>query len=528
MFKFLILSTLFSLPLLLVPTETEVSYPSVADGYAANQPFAWWRLTDETGSKTAADVMGHQHGTYNMPHGSFDGKHGYVDVGAVELTTKEMTILAWFRAKDFETTDARIISMAKGVNNEDHFWMLSTFKQDNQMRLRFRLRTQKSTTELVANRGELKSDEWVFAACVFDGKQMRIYQNGELVAEAAKQGKIDTNKHIHTWIGDNPADVGSRPFNGEIANVAIFKHALSEQQVKAVFAAAKNQGNLQELVAANEKQALAQKQAEAAIAEKQRAEKKLAERERQAKADAEKRLAEIKTLKSEADKLKSQLAEFEQKANKAAAEISELQKSAEVKDASLEKITKAQADLQKRFRRQQANNKKLQMETEETSTQLANTEAEMKKTQQSLNQSRKQAEQAQVEHQQAIQELKNASLALGDAAPVTIEDIVETLLALEEFDARMVNEHEGTNPIGNHQGLLLVLKNGELRHGEPAPAEYLPNHAPQSDWIDLPDYRVNSSATSQSNPPLLCPPSDVPSRSCIPLLAPLKHVLPKK
>ncbi|MDH3716561.1 MAG: LamG domain-containing protein [Planctomycetota bacterium] len=191
---------------------------ALGNKYAAQSPLAWWRFNEAAGATTAADTAGSNHGTYQGaaavasvgPNGAanlaarFDGVNDYVDVGNLDLSGSAMTILAWFRADDFDYNDARIISKATSPSNDDHYWMLSTIKSGSKIRLRFRLRTGSSTTSLTASSGNISSGEWVFAAAVYDGSTMTLYKNGDEVGTTSKSGTIASNPNVPVYIGDNP------------------------------------------------------------------------------------------------------------------------------------------------------------------------------------------------------------------------------------------------------------------------------------------------------------------------------------
>ena len=214
-----------------------LKYSSVEDGYAKNVPLAWWQLDESAGDETAADVTGKHDGELFDGAPDFDGRKARVAVGTFDIDAPKMSILAWFRADDFDTADARIISKTTGTETKTHYWMLSTIKKDDKMRLRFRLKAGGNTSELISDKQELKAGEWVFVAATYDGRAMTIFQNGEIVARMKKRGRIDTNAHAHVWIGDNPSGPGSRPFDGNIKNVAVFEGALGRHSIQAIYAA---------------------------------------------------------------------------------------------------------------------------------------------------------------------------------------------------------------------------------------------------------------------------------------------------
>lgn len=214
-------------------------YRSLVRAYVANQPKAWWRLDESASSLVAFDQAGRQHGTYHVVGSShFDGDD-YVAVAALDLDNTSFTILAEIQPKSFAVSDARIIAKENGLNEEDQFWSLSTTIRDDDPRLRFRLKTDNGTREAVSSGRNLQVNERVFVAAVYDGRTMRLYQDGELVGEVAQRGRPKTNAHCHVWIGDSPAGAGKRPFDGMIRDVAILEDAISPDRIRAIFDASR-------------------------------------------------------------------------------------------------------------------------------------------------------------------------------------------------------------------------------------------------------------------------------------------------
>ena len=151
---------------------------TLASSPAANA-VAWWRFEEGAGSTIAADALGHHGGRYegSTAGGSpataqggsgaamFDGYDDHIDIGPVDVHGNAMTIMAWIKVVDFDSSDARIISKATGIGNDDHFWMVSTCKAFGRKRLRFRLRTDIGGTDvLTARRGDLATHTRTFVA----------------------------------------------------------------------------------------------------------------------------------------------------------------------------------------------------------------------------------------------------------------------------------------------------------------------------------------------------------------------------
>lgn len=196
-----------------------LTLPTLAAIPAAN-PVAWWRFNESGGSTTAVDELGNYDGRYegSTPGGSpsppyggsgaavFDGFDDHIDVGPVNVSGISMTILAWIKADDFDNAEGRIISKAKGVNESDHYWMLSTIDVSGRKRLRFRLNTNIGGTDVLqASAGDLTTNTWTFVAAVYDGIRMRLYKDGQLVGWRWKFGSIATSSTARASIGSNPS-----------------------------------------------------------------------------------------------------------------------------------------------------------------------------------------------------------------------------------------------------------------------------------------------------------------------------------
>lgn len=190
-------------------------YSSLANGYSSNSPSHWWRLDESAGADTAIDAIGSQDGLYqfNAQPGTtagvdgtsvqLDGHYGHVDLGNLNLSGSAMTILAWIKPDSFSPY-ARIVSKAIGTSASEQYWMLGTYTDGGQTRLRFILNAGGSATTLISNSGGLDEGEWVFVAAVYDGSKMYLYKNGVELTNANKYGSIATNANVPAWIGDNP------------------------------------------------------------------------------------------------------------------------------------------------------------------------------------------------------------------------------------------------------------------------------------------------------------------------------------
>ncbi len=201
-----------------------------------------WTLDESNGSKVSDSVGNNQGALVNSPiwqptQGHFDGALEFdgnddrVDLGTLDIPGSQMSISFWFKADNFNESEARFISKATGTSGKKHYWMVSAIKKS---KLRFRLKTKGSTTTLISKIGTISTNQWHHVTATYDGNKMKIYRDGELVASTAKTGKIDTNNNAPVAIGNQPANAGSRPFDGLIDDVRIYTVALNDSQIQSV------------------------------------------------------------------------------------------------------------------------------------------------------------------------------------------------------------------------------------------------------------------------------------------------------
>jgi hypothetical protein len=165
----------------------------------------------------------------------FDGVDDYIDVGKINFAGNDISVSAWLLAENLSNCsyrDCRIISKATGTAEQDHNIMVSTVKVGAATRLRFRLKTDGGTSTLIADSGDIDENEWIHVAAVYDGEMMRLYKDGIEVGSRAKQGSITADSNSSVWIGDNPQSVGSRPWKGQIDDVRIYNHPLSDVEIR--------------------------------------------------------------------------------------------------------------------------------------------------------------------------------------------------------------------------------------------------------------------------------------------------------
>lgn len=171
----------------------------------------------------------------------FDGDGDYVDCGGGKNLgnlntwadiTDTMTVAAWIKVNKFDKQWQAIVT--KG----DSAWRLA--RTDNEKTLAFHLTgvtSDNNGTHMnlgVEGNVNVEDGQWHHAVGVYDGLKVYLYVDGILDKLLDASGTIATNNH-KVCIGENIEQRG-RYFNGLIDGVAIFDHALTEDEVKQLYA----------------------------------------------------------------------------------------------------------------------------------------------------------------------------------------------------------------------------------------------------------------------------------------------------
>jgi len=224
-----------------IAPDSQAAFIFVQDSHGL---VAYWPLDEGSGTVTF-DASGHGNsGTLvngpqwiGGPSLDFDGENDYVDVGTLDVSGSALTLAAWIYSRDLANcvaNDCRILSKTTGTAESDHFFMLSTIESGANTRLRFRLKTDGTTSTLIASSGNLPENTWVHAAAVYDGADMLLYLNGAQVGSTGKSGSLSTNSGVSVWIGGNPPEGSARPWDGLLDEVRIYDRALSAGEIQAL------------------------------------------------------------------------------------------------------------------------------------------------------------------------------------------------------------------------------------------------------------------------------------------------------
>jgi len=166
----------------------------------------------------------------------FDGVDDYISLNNLDVAGSQITLEALINSSDLSncTNDqCRIISKAVSPLPADHYWMLSTTNDAGNTVLRFRIKTNGSTTSLVANAGVLSENTWYHVAATYDGVSMKLFLDGTEVGSTPKTGSLSINPAVAVWIGGNPPTATGHPWHGGIDEVRIWNTARTPAQLQA-------------------------------------------------------------------------------------------------------------------------------------------------------------------------------------------------------------------------------------------------------------------------------------------------------
>lgn len=202
-------------------------YSSIAQTPVAHYPF----------NGNANDAVGSNNGTVNgallssdrfnssSSAYTFNGSSNNItipDAPAFNFTST-ITLSAWIFPTAYNTTWPTIVAKYNSTNSFE-----LDIKNDNTIEWSCFI----GGAQRVLNGGSIALNQWYHIAAVYDGAQMKIYQNGILVAAQAVTGNIGANSF--------PVEIGTRsgggaPFTGKIDEVKIYATALTPAQILAEY-----------------------------------------------------------------------------------------------------------------------------------------------------------------------------------------------------------------------------------------------------------------------------------------------------
>ncbi|MHC4143658.1 MAG: LamG domain-containing protein [Planctomycetota bacterium] len=226
--------------------DAEKSDGSVIKGklwsFLTGRMVAWWKFdkiesriaVDSSGSGLDGRLVGGAQIISDPEKGnvlSLDGEGDYVDCGnnpAFDITSS-ITIAAWIKVDTFDKRWQAVVT--KG----DTAWRLQREGETDALHFACTgLDVPSNRYSAVYGERQMNDEKWHHVAGVYNGRKMFLYVDGELDNSAEATGRINTN----SWkvlIGEN-AERKGRFWNGLIDDVRIYSYALSEAEIKALYA----------------------------------------------------------------------------------------------------------------------------------------------------------------------------------------------------------------------------------------------------------------------------------------------------
>lgn len=206
-----------------IGTFDEYSTVGITDGLVGYYPL----------SKNANDYSGNNYnGTVNSgvhlngDHANFDGTtNAYIEAAntassKLNITSDNITLMTLVRHNGISTAWQGLIFKAN--YNSDGYQLFF----NNQDRIAFGLYTSTGFTRPTTD--IQPANEWMLITATYDGINMKIYKNGELISTTPKTGNIISSTN-NLQIGRSTT---SENLNGDMAYVKIFNRALTEEEIK--------------------------------------------------------------------------------------------------------------------------------------------------------------------------------------------------------------------------------------------------------------------------------------------------------
>lgn len=234
------------------------SATQIAWDYNRGAPVAHWRL-DECQGAIAHDVSSNNnHGTINIASGgsqntvgtcssgnateawyngqegvfngslSFDGTDDYIDLGndsSIRDFTDQISVSAWAKYNAYGGGGQSYSVIA--VKGSPWTFLLENYAS----KIRFRV-TVGGLDRNAADSEIHELNRWYHFVGTYDGANIKIYKDGELVGTTPITGNLavnDVTAKIGTYQGTN------YNFNGQIDDVRIYNYALTQEQIKLLY-----------------------------------------------------------------------------------------------------------------------------------------------------------------------------------------------------------------------------------------------------------------------------------------------------
>ncbi len=159
---------------------------------------------------------------------NFPNADDRIQVGNWDISGTALTLSGWFYHLT-NTADDRIITKTTGTNVQNHAFLLG-INNGTQLRMRLKTGVDPATGTTDFNVGTITDDTWIYATAKYDGSNMYVYKDGDLIGTTPKTGNIYVDNTFGVAIGNNPT--GARSFNGQLDEVRASNVSRSDTWIK--------------------------------------------------------------------------------------------------------------------------------------------------------------------------------------------------------------------------------------------------------------------------------------------------------
>ena len=208
-------------------------YNEGESGLVAYYPF-FGNANDESGNGNNGTVYGatltsDRFGNSNSAY-DFDGDNDQIVTPISGIVTNSISLCAWYKVRTY-TTGASIISSR---STDDGGYKYSGLDISNNPIGSSVLIFSKSYGSNVYTTDErFRNNEWHFAVGTYDGEMIRLYGDGQFLAETAATGVVDMSGNYIIGFDNNSAQ--NRFFDGIIDEVRIYDRALDELEILGLY-----------------------------------------------------------------------------------------------------------------------------------------------------------------------------------------------------------------------------------------------------------------------------------------------------
>jgi len=210
--------------------------------FSSGDLIAWWKfdqvegktVLDSSGNNLNGKLLGDANIVSDPERGtvlSLDGSGDYVDFGNNSAFNifGSITVTVWIKARAFDEPWQAII------NKGDSSWRLQRYEGKGSIEFACTgLNVTGTKWGNVWGTVGVNDGKWHHIAGIYNGTKIHLYVDGMLDKSLDASGFTNTNE-FSVMVGENPEQRG-RYWNGLIDDVRIYSYALSENEVKEVYA----------------------------------------------------------------------------------------------------------------------------------------------------------------------------------------------------------------------------------------------------------------------------------------------------